>query len=148
MDTKGKRTRVGATGFGGGGTVAACAAAADPAMNVGWFVLMYAVWISIRLCAYSDVGPRRSRRSSDTHSTSCACSRGKCSSSYNFEVNARIESQRYSMGETVMLSHRACAVMAYFHQFFVHELDTTKTRCFQEFYLRLDQQIKGRFGDE
>jgi hypothetical protein len=57
-------------GFGGAG---ACSeAAADPLMNAGWLVLMYAAWISIKLWAYSEVGPRRSRRSSDTTSMSCA----------------------------------------------------------------------------
>jgi len=60
---------------------AAFACWADLVMNAGWFVLMYAACISIRLCAYSDVGPSRSRRSSDTTSISCACNRGKrCSS--------------------------------------------------------------------
>ena len=56
----------------GGWDVAVCAAIADPEMNAGWLVLMYAAWISMRLRAYSDVGPRRSRKSSDTHSISCA----------------------------------------------------------------------------
>ena len=40
------RTR-GTEGF--GGFVIECAAAAEPWMNAGWFVLMYAVWMSIRL---------------------------------------------------------------------------------------------------
>ena len=63
-----------------GGDVMECAAAAEPWMNAGWLVLMYAVWMSIRLCVYSVVGLRRSRRSSETTSTSCACSLGnRCS---------------------------------------------------------------------
>ena len=64
-----------------GGDVMEWAAAAEPWMNAGWLVLMYAVWMSMRLCVYSVVGPRRSRRSSETTSTSCACSLGnRCSS--------------------------------------------------------------------
>jgi hypothetical protein len=71
-------TRGDACGFGVKFAFACCA---DPVMNAGWFVLMYAAWISIRLCAYSEVGPSRSRKSSDTTSISCACNRGKrCSS--------------------------------------------------------------------
>ena len=50
--------------------VDSCAAVADPLTNAGWFVLMYAAWIAIKLWTYSDVGPSRSRRSSETTSMS------------------------------------------------------------------------------
>ena len=57
------------------------AISADPATKSGWLVLMYAAWIEIKLDTYSDVGPSRSRSSSETTSISWACSRGnRCSS--------------------------------------------------------------------
>lgn len=67
----------GGAGFG----APARAISADPATKSGWLVLMYAAWIEIKLETYSDVGPSRSRSSSETTSISWACSRGnRCSS--------------------------------------------------------------------
>jgi hypothetical protein len=51
-----------------GGLADSFAAAAEPVTNAGWFVLIYAAWMLIKLEVYSDVGPNRSRSSSETTS--------------------------------------------------------------------------------
>lgn len=70
--------------FGGGFWLAgpSRAMAALPATKSGWFVLMYAAWMPMRLDTYSDVGPSRSRSKSETTSMSCVNSRGNRCSSY------------------------------------------------------------------